>query len=62
MKPRVKLSDEDGNVFSILGRCLKAARKAGWSENQLKEFSGKATSAHSYEEVLQLVMNEFEVE
>jgi hypothetical protein len=62
MKPRVKLSCEDGNVFSILGRCLQAARRAGWPKDQLKEFTNKAKQAQSYDEVLQIVMNEFEVE
>lgn len=31
-KPRLKLSGEDGNAFSILGRAKQAAEKAGWEK------------------------------
>ena len=28
-KPKVKLIGEDGNVFNLMGLCVKALRKAG---------------------------------
>ena len=31
-KPTLDLSGQDGNAFAILGRALKASRRAGWSQ------------------------------
>jgi hypothetical protein len=53
MKPIVKLSGIDGNVFSIIGtmtRCMKA--QGLYKEAQ--EFSRKAMNCGSYDAVLQL--------
>lgn len=58
-KPFVQLTGEDGNVFSILGRCQKAARKAGWTPEQIEAFRKEATSK-DYDHVLQTVMTQFE--
>ena len=54
IKPYVKLSGTDGNVFSIIGSVSKALKKAGQSE-QAKAFCDRALSAQSYDEVLQLL-------
>ena len=54
-KPKVKLTGEDGNVFSIIGRVSKALKTAGQAENA-EEFTTKAFSADSYQEVLRLAM------
>jgi hypothetical protein len=54
-KPFVQLSGEDGNVFSIIGRCSKALNQAG-QEDKAKEFSGKAMKAADYDEVLRIAM------
>ena len=54
-KPYVQLSGEDGNVFSIIGRCSKALKRAG-QEEKAKEFTDKAFGAGSYDEVLRLAM------
>jgi hypothetical protein len=54
-KPYVQLSGEDGNVFSIIGRCPKALKRAGQAD-KAGEFSTKAMSASSYDEVLRLAM------
>lgn len=54
-KPTVQLSGEDGNVFSIIGRCSRALKKAGLPE-QAEEFCKEAMSAGSYDEVLRLAM------
>ncbi len=61
-KPIVRLSGQDGNVFMILGLCARAARKAKWSQEQIKEFQTAAMNSSSYDEVLCLVMDKFEVE
>jgi hypothetical protein len=58
VKPVVKLSEEDGNVFSIIGRCARALKPSGKAD----EFRQKAMSAGSYDEVLRLAMEYCEVE
>lgn len=55
-KPFVQLTGEDGNVFFIIGRCGKALKRAGLSE-QAEEFYEKCHAAGSYDEVLQLAMD-----
>lgn len=46
-KPEVNLGDlhgPDGNVFVILGKCKKAAQKAGWSEKEWNAFQKEVIS------------------
>lgn len=59
-KPKVKLTGEDGNAFAIIGRCRAAARKAGWTQEQLKEFTDAAMSG-DYNNVLCTCMEYFDV-
>lgn len=59
MKPKLKLVGEDGNVFAILGRARKAARLAGWTDDQWTEFHKEATS-FDYDHVLQACMEHFD--
>ena len=42
-KPRVKLVGEDGNAFSIIGRCRRALIDAGMQE-EAEAFVKEATS------------------
>lgn len=58
-RPRVRLVGEDGNAFAILGRCRRAARRAGWSEEQWEAFREEATSG-DYDHLLGTVMEHFE--
>jgi hypothetical protein len=60
MKPKVKLVGEDGNAFAILGRCLKEAKKAKWSQEQIQQFMTESRSG-DYDHLLQTVMKYFEV-
>ena len=60
-RPQVKMVGEDGNAFAILGRCFKAARRAGWTEEQRNKFQKEATS-RDYNHLLKTVMEYFEVE
>ena len=59
-KPQCKLTGEDGNVFSIIGRVRNALKKAGQRDKAI-EFQTKAFNAGSYDEVLQLAMKYVEV-
>ena len=61
LKPKCELIGKDGNVFAIIGTVQKVLKKATMPE-QAKEFGAKALKLHSYDEVLQLVMEYVEVE
>ena len=50
-KPECKLIGEDGNVFAIIGRVRTALRRAGMRD-EAQEFSKKAMSQGSYDDVL----------
>jgi hypothetical protein len=59
-KPELKLIGEDGNVFFILGKAVREARRAGWSEEKIGKFKEDAMSG-DYNHVLQLCMEYFDV-
>lgn len=50
MKPKAKLTGEDGNIFVVLARARKALLDAGQSE-KIKEMVESVTSSGSYEDV-----------
>lgn len=58
---KVKLTGEDGNVFSIIGRVSKAIRKEVGAK-EAGEFQTAAMECGSYDEVLQLCMKTVDVE
>lgn len=58
--PEVKLIGEDGNAFAILGRCRRAAKKAGWTDDEWQRFQREATSG-DYDHLLATVMEWFDV-
>jgi hypothetical protein len=60
MKPKVKLTGTDGNVFSIIGKVSGALKKAGQAD-KAKEFTDKAFGSGSYNEVLTLCFDYVEV-
>ena len=57
-RPKVELVGQDGNAYAILGRCSKAAKRAGWTKEQVIEFHGEATSG-DYDKLLQTVIKYF---
>ena len=59
-KPELKLIGEDGNVFFILGKAVREAKRAGWDEEKIKQFKEDAMSG-DYNHVLQLCMEHFDV-
>jgi hypothetical protein len=59
-KPVLKLVGQDGNAFMILGKALKAARQAGWTEDEVQRFQKEATSGN-YDNLLVTCMKYFEV-
>ena len=61
-KPVLKLTGADGNVFNVLGLAQQAAKRADWTEEKIQEFIHKATHSHSYDAVLQLCFQHFDVQ
>jgi len=61
-KPKVKLSEQNGNVFNLMGICSRALRDMGQGE-KVKEMTNKITqTAKSYEEALSIMMEYCDVE
>jgi len=60
-KPIVELTGRDGNAFAILAACSSAAKKAGWTAEQIGNFRTEATSG-DYDHLLQTAMKYFDVE
>ena len=60
-RPRLQLVGQDGNAFMILGLALRAARRAGWSQEQIEEYKQKATSGN-YDNLLGVTMEYFDVQ
>ena len=58
---KVRLVEEDGNAFSILGRCRAAMRKAGYPQAFIDTFVTEAT-AGNYDDLLATVMRYVVVE
>jgi hypothetical protein len=56
----VQLSGEDGNAFSIIGRCMKAAKRAGVPEEEIKAFAAECKSG-DYDHLLQTCFKWFDV-
>ena len=59
-KPRVKLTGTDGNAFNIIGLCMRAARKAKWTEDRIKAVRIEMMSG-DYNNVLMTAMEHFDV-
>lgn len=55
----VQLSGEDGNAFAIMGRCTKAARRAGVEKPDLDQFREECMSG-DYDHLLQTCMKWFD--
>lgn len=55
-KPKLKLVGHDGNAFSIMGRVVKALRKAGYTPAEIQQYRDEAT-AGDYNTLLAVTMN-----
>ena len=58
---KVALVGEDGNAFHILGKVSQALRKAGHSDEFVREYQSQAMSG-DYNNLLQVTMTYVEVE
>ena len=59
-KPIVNLIGQDGNAFVIMGLCSAAAKKAGWTKEQIESFITEIKSG-DYDYLLRVVTEHFEV-
>lgn len=57
---KVRLIGEDGNGFVIVGRVMRALRRAGLSDEVIEEYREDATSG-DYDHLLQTTMRWVEV-
>jgi hypothetical protein len=55
IEPKVKLVGEDGNVFNLLGICVRALKKVGQHE-EAKELQKRVFGCGSYDEALVIMM------
>ena len=55
----MQMVGQDGNAFAILGRFSAAARKAGWTPEEIKEVHDDATSG-DYGHLLYTIMQNIE--
>lgn len=55
-RPKVKLIGEDGNAFAIMGRVVRALRKAGYSSEKVAEYRKEAMSG-DYNHLLAVTMD-----
>ena len=60
-KPVVKLIGKDGNAFAIIGECRRAARKAGFTSEEISDIVSEMTSG-DYNHLLVTAMTYFKVE
>ncbi len=60
-KPRVNLTESNGNVYCIIAACRKAARRAGWTVEEISEVTAEM-KAGNYDHALQVAFQNFEVD
>ena len=51
----------DGNAFAILGKCTRAARRAGWPKDDIDAFRTEAMRG-DYDHLLVTVTEHFDLE
>ncbi len=60
-KPTVKLIGRDGNAFAIIGAARKALKEAGYSQEEVEQYTKEAKSG-DYDHLLAVTMSWVEVE
>lgn len=59
-RPTVKLTDQDGNVFSLLAICTRALKDAGQADVAARLLD-EVVNCGSYDDALQIMMRYVEV-
>ncbi|MFC3862523.1 hypothetical protein ACFOPQ_17305 [Deinococcus antarcticus] len=60
-QPTVELLGQNGNAFNVLGRCQRAAQKAGWTPEQIQAFREEAMRG-DYDHLIGTAMKYFDVQ
>ena len=60
VKPKVKLVEQDGNAFAIIGKVQKALRKAGADRKYVAKYFDEATKG-DYDNLLSTTMKYVDV-
>lgn len=59
-KPKIPDFGRDGNAFALLGQANTAAKKAGWSDDEMQSVMKEAKSG-DYDHLIQTIIRHFEV-
>jgi len=59
-KPKVTLIGLDGNAWNIMGLCRRAAKKAGWTDDEWRKVQ-KEMMAGNYDNLLRVAIEHFDV-
>lgn len=59
-KPELKIIGMDGNAFSIIAKARRAAKKAGWTSDEISSFCEEAMDG-DYGHLLSTTMKHFDV-
>ncbi len=60
LRPPVRLVGTDGNAFAVLGACNRAAKKAGWTADEITTLQAEMM-AGDYDHLLGVAMRRFDV-
>lgn len=60
-RPPLKLIGEDGNAFVVLGQAVRAAKAAGWSQEEIDEYKQRAMGGN-YDNLLAVTQEYFDVQ
>ena len=60
MKHKLKIIGKDGNAFYILGEARRAAKKAGWSKEEVEKMLQESMSG-DYDNLLNTMSKYFDV-
>lgn len=60
IKPKIRLTGQDGNVFNLIGIASRALKLAG-QRDQAREMQDKCFKSGSYDEAIQIIMRYCEV-
>ena len=60
-KPIVNLIGQDGNAFVIMGLCSAAAKKAGWTKEQIEQVIAEMREG-DYDNLLRMATKYFDVQ
>ena len=61
-KPIVHLVGLDSNAYNLIGICRAAARRAGWSKERIESVVKEMMEAGSYNNLLCIIQEHFDVE